>query len=337
MAPGRQHDARGAGAVQGDQPGLPGPVRSAGAPALRHVRGGRGQRRAGGRRRVRRLRRVQRHLRCLLRWRRGGQRGSPRPTAAGCGPALRPAPDLRGSDQRHREGDRVPGPPPLRDVQGEWRQGRRGAGHVPAVRRPRRGPQRAPDDAGTDGQRQRLPALQGRGQDHRIGLRDLQGRRPHRATSNAPRDDPARHRRGPPDPAVQRGRGRTARWSGRQPVRGGPRRRAQVAQARRHRALFRGGRLHRPGRARDPDHGPDGRWVRGGRDQARDPARDRDPAARQGRAAPAPQRVARRPPRAGQCRRADEADEAPEGTAVRVRGRVGRDHPRHRELLRQGP
>ena len=39
-----------------------------------------------------------------------------------------------------------------------------------------------------------------------------------------------------------------------------------------------------------------------GRDQARDPARHRDPAARQGRAAPAPARVARRPPRPGRRR-----------------------------------
>ena len=152
---------------------------------------------AGGRRRRLRRRRVrwlQRHLRCLLRRGRRRQRGSTRSTAARRGPSLRPAPDLRRGHQRHREGDRVPGPPALRDLQGEWRQGRRRADHVPAVRRSRRGAQRPPDDARPDGQRQRLPALQGRGQDHRVGLRDVQGRWPDRTAPDASRHDPGRHR-----------------------------------------------------------------------------------------------------------------------------------------------
>ncbi len=47
--PGRQHGPRCAGAVQGDQRGLPGPVRSRAPAALRHVRpGGRRRRRAAG-------------------------------------------------------------------------------------------------------------------------------------------------------------------------------------------------------------------------------------------------------------------------------------------------
>ncbi len=42
-----------------------------------------------------------------------------------------------------------------------------GADHLPAVQRPRRDPLGPPDDARPDGQRQRLPALPGRGQDRR--------------------------------------------------------------------------------------------------------------------------------------------------------------------------
>ncbi len=99
---------------------------------------------------------------------------------------------------------------------------------------------------------------------------------------------PPGHRRGPPDPPVERGRGGAARRRGRKPVRGRPRPAAPVAQARRHGALLRGPGLDRPGGARDEDHGPDGRRRRGGRDQAGHPAGHRDPAARQGRAAPAP-------------------------------------------------
>ena len=51
---------------------------------------------------------------------------------------------------------------------------------------------------------------------------------------------------------------------------------------------FEADRVDRPGGARDEDHGPDRRRRGGGRDQARDAARHRDPPARQGRAAPAP-------------------------------------------------
>ena len=50
---------------------------------------------------------------------------------------------------------------------------------------------------------------------------------------------PAGHRRGPPDPALERGRGRAARRRRRQPVRRGPRPAAPVAEARRHRAVLR--------------------------------------------------------------------------------------------------
>ena len=71
--------------------------------------------------------------------------------------------------------------------------------------------------------------------------------------------------------------------------------------------FYDGGRLDRAGGPRDADHGPDRRRRGGGRDQAGDPAGHRDPAARQGRAAPAARGPARRPARDGRCRGADQA------------------------------
>ena len=86
----------------------------------------------------------------------GGSAGGGRRTRPGehrLGPALRPPDHLRRGGPGDGEGDRVPGPRPLRDV----RRQRRQAGHerhdLPAVQRPRRGPQRPPDDARPDGQR----------------------------------------------------------------------------------------------------------------------------------------------------------------------------------------
>ena len=75
-------------------------------------------------------------------------------------------------------------------------------------------------------------------------------------------------------------------------------------------------------------HGADGRGRRGGRDQGRHAARYRDPAARQGRSAPAPQRLARRPPRARRRRRPDQALEAPARAARGVRRGVRRGRRR---------
>ena len=173
------------------------------------------------------------------------------------------------------------------------------------------------------------PRCQRRGQDHRVGVRDVPRRRPDRAQAVAPRHDPGRHRRGPPDPAVERGRGRAAQRAARQPVRRRPRPAPPVAQARGHRALLRGPGLDRPGGPRDADHGPDRRRRGGGRDQAGHPAGHGDPAARQGRPAPPPVRPARRPPRPGRCRRADQAVEEGARAARGLRrgvGRVGRRH-----------
>ena len=93
---------------------------------------------------------------------------------------------------------------------GDGRQAGHGADHLPAVRRPRRGPQRPPDDARPDGQRQRLPALPRRGQDRRDAVRDVPGRRPDRAQAHAAGHDPA-----PASTRATRSASRTRARSGR--------------------------------------------------------------------------------------------------------------------------
>ena len=188
VAPRRQHGARGAGAVQGDQRGLPGPVRSrsaarrttcsAGPASAAAGAGGGGVGGFGG---------FSRHLRRLLRRRRRAARRRRGATAAGRGPALRPPDHVRGGGPRaprRRSSSRssaaarpaaAPAPKPGTEPI-----------DLPAVQRPRRGPVGPPDDARPDGQRQRLPALPRRGQDRRDAVRDLPRRRPHRAQADAP-------------------------------------------------------------------------------------------------------------------------------------------------------
>ena len=68
---------------------------------------------------------------------------------------------------------------------------------------------------------------------------DVSRRRPHGTQAHHARHDPGRDRRGPPDPPLERGRGRAARWSTGQPVRRGPRPAASVADPGGHRALLR--------------------------------------------------------------------------------------------------
>ena len=225
---------------------------------------------AAGRRRLRGLRRLRRHLRRVLRWRRAARRPrgaagrSPAPTSATtCGsPSRRPsaAPRRRSSSPSSAAARRAAAAAPKPGTEPH---------HLPAVQRPRRGPQRPPDDARPDGQRHACPRCKGEGKIVETPCDDLPGRRPHRAQADAPGDDPGRHRRGPPDPAVERGRGRAARRPAGQPLRRGPRRAAPELRARGHRAVLRGRRLDRPGRARHADHGPDGRRRGGGRDQGR--------------------------------------------------------------------
>ena len=148
------------------------------------------------------------------------------------------------------------------------------AGRVPAVQGPRRAPVHPPDDARPDGQRQPVPALPGRGQDRRDAVRDLPRRGPHRAPPDAPGHDPRGHRRGPPDPALERGRGRAARRSAGLALRRGPRDRPPGAHPRGHGALLRGRPHDRAGGAGHEDPRPHGRGRRHrGRDQARHAAR----------------------------------------------------------------
>ena len=201
-------DPEAPGAVQGDQRGLPGPVRPGAAAALRHVRSG-GRRRRRGRRRVRGLRRLLRHLRCLLR--RGGRRRRcpARSTAARRGPPLRPA------DHASRRRSRAPrrrsssGPRSLRDVRRQRRQARDrarstcpqcdGRGEVRSVRQTMLG-QMVNVSA--------CPRCRGEGKIVETPCETCQGdgrterKRTLRVTI------PRGHRRGPPDPADQRGRGR---------------------------------------------------------------------------------------------------------------------------------
>ena len=151
----RQQGARGRGPVQGDQRGLPGPVRPGAPPALRHVRASRvdGGPRAAG---LRGLRRLRRHLRRVLRRRRGRARRGAAGRSAGS--------DLR-YDLRITFEEAINGTEKEIEFPVARRAARRAAAtapspgtepiDLPAVQRPRRGPQRPPDDARPDGQRQR--------------------------------------------------------------------------------------------------------------------------------------------------------------------------------------
>ena len=228
VAPGRQQGSRRARSLQGDQRGLPGPVRSRAPPALRPVR----QRRRRGR----------------------------TPGAAGFGgfadifdaffggatggPAGRRGRPTAGSDLRYdlritfaeavlgtEKEIEFPVLGRCETCAGTGAKAGTEADHLPAVQRPRRGPVGPPDDARPDGQRHDLPALPGRREARRDALRDVPRRRPDGTPADAPGDDPGRHRRGPPDPPLQRGRGGAARRSGGQPVRRGPRHAAPAASS----------------------------------------------------------------------------------------------------------
>ena len=207
VASGRQQGSGRGRPVQGDQRGLPGPVRPAAPAALRHVRAGRLRRRCR-RRGFEGFGGFARHLRCVLRWRRRRRRPRGRPQAGS---------DLR-YDLRITFEEAVRGT----EKEIEFRvlaRARRAAAmarsrapsrHLPAVQRPRRDPVDPPDDARPDGQRDRLPALPRRRQDHRDAVRDVPRRRPHRAQA-----DPAGHDPGRASTRATRSASRTRARSGR--------------------------------------------------------------------------------------------------------------------------
>ena len=310
VAPGRQHGARGAGAVQGDQRGLPGPVRPAAPAARTTCSDGRRRRRGpapgfdaagfGGFSDI---------FDAFFGGAAAGGRAAGAP-AARLGPALRPPDHVRGGGPRDREGDRVPGPRAVRDV----RRHRREARH--RARRPARSATAAARSAAIrqtmlgqmvnvsacprcrgEGKIVETPCETCHGDGRTERKRTLRVIDPGRASTRATRSG-------------SRTRARSGRAAGPpgslyvavhvQPP--------PDAHARGHRALLRG-RASRSPRRRS------GRRItvptvdgeERGRDQARHPAGHRDPAPRHGRAAPPPAGVARRPPRHRQRRRPDEA------------------------------
>ena len=268
-------DPEAAGAVQGDQRGLPGPVRPGAPPALRHVRAGRRRRR--------------RRRGCAGFEGFGGfsdifdaffgggagaaaaRRGRPQPGADlrydlritfeeavhGTEKEIE-FPRPRAAARRAAAAAPNPGTEPITCPQCN------GRGEVRSVRQTMLG-QMVNVSA--------CPRCHGEGKIVETPCETCHGEGRIGAQADAPRHDPGRHRRGPPDPPLERGRGRAARRPAGQPVRRRPRRAAPVAEARGDRALLRGRGLDRPGGARDEDHGPDGRRRGGGRDQGRAPSR----------------------------------------------------------------
>ena len=209
-------------ALQGDQRGLPGPLRSPAAPGVRHVRDD-GRRRRPGLRRGRRVRHLQRHLRRVLR--------------RDARPATRRGHPLAGADLRYdlritfeeavhgadKEIEFTASRPRARPAAGSGAapgtepvtcEQCGGRGEIRTTRRTMLGQM---VNVST------CPRCHGEGKLITEPVPDLPGRGPDAAQADAPGHDPGRHRRGPPDPALERGRGRPSRRAARQPLRRGPR------------------------------------------------------------------------------------------------------------------
>ena len=277
------------GAVQGDQRGLPGPVRPAAPPGRTTCSAGPGWAATPGRRVRRRLRRLRRHLRRVLRRSGGGRAPRAGRTA---GSDLRY--DLRITFEEAvrgvGEGDRVPGPRPLRDVRRHGREPR----HAP--QRPARSA-RAGARCGRSARRcsarwstwRTCPRCRGEGKIVETPCETCKGDGRIERKRDAARDDPGRastratrsgsRTRARPGRAAARPAACTSRSTSRR-----TRPCAARAPSSTTRPTSRSPRRRSGTRITDPD----GRGRGGDRDQARHAARHRDPAARPGRAAPPP-------------------------------------------------
>ena len=310
VAPGRQQGCRGAGALQGDQRGLPGPLRPAAPPAVRHVRPG-GRERGSRRRRTRSARPASAASRTSSTRSSAARRPAPRavparPRAPTSATTSGSRSRRRSSGPRRRSSSRSSGR--CDTCGGSGAKAGLHAGPVPAVQRPRRGPLGPPDDAGPDGERRpRARAAGARARSssspaRRAGARAApSGRRSLRVTIPAGIDE-----------------GHQIRLTNEGEVgpRGGAPGSLYVAvhvadhptlHARGDRAYLRGRPVDRAGGAgHEAPRADGGRRGRRGRDQDRAPSPGTEIRLRRPRrAAPAPAVRARRPPRHRQRRRPD--------------------------------
>ena len=297
--------------VQGDQRGLPGPVRPAAPPGLRHVRDGRRSAATAGRLQPAGFGSFSDIFDAFF----GGDAG--RDAAR---PPARPAPtSATTSGSRSRR----PSSGVEKEIEfsilgrcetcsGQRRQARHGADRLRPVRRPRRDPLDAPDDARPDGQRHRLPEVPGRGQAHHRAVRDVPRRRPDRAQArrSGSRSRPASTRA---TRSASRTRARSGRAAGRRAASTSPSTSRPIPSLRREGTELAydadisiaqaalGTRITVP-----TVEGEEEVEIKAGH-----PAGHRDPPARPRRAPPPAGRIARRPPRVRQRRRPGEALEAP--------------------------
>ena len=327
VAPRRQHGARRAGAVQGDQRGLPGPVRSAAPPGLRHVRAGRRRRRRGGGVRGRGFGGFSRHLRRVLRRRRWPARA--RRARPQTGADLRY--DLRITFEEAVLGTEKEIEFPVlgrcETCSGTRRRARarspiecpqcKGRGEVRSVRQTMLGQMVNVSH---------VPALPGRGQDRRDAVRHVPaaragpsaaGRcasRSRRASTRATRS--ASRTRARPGRAAGRRAACTSRSTSRR-----TRRSAARARSCSTRPTSRSSRRRWARRSTVPTvEGDEEVEIKPGTQPGH-----RDPAARPRRAAPPPAARPRRPPRPRQRRRAHEAvEEAARAARGRTPTEVGR-------------